>query len=67
MSSFINQKYIYIYIMPYNSRATHVVCWLSGKILSLTLSWVGFDHSLKRPTCLATLKSCDTMKHYFCG
>ena len=27
----------------------------------------GFDPSFKRPTCLATLKSCDTMKQSVCG
>ena len=25
-------------------------------------SYARFDHSLKRPACQATLKSCDTMK-----
>ena len=38
------------------------VCWLSGMIRSLTLSWVGFDPIFKRFTCLATLMSSDIIK-----
>ena len=42
-------------------------CWLSGLILSLMSSWAGFDPSFNRPTCLVTLKSCDTTKQSVCG
>ena len=28
---------------------------------------MGFNPSFERPTCLATLKSCDTMKQSVCG
>ena len=41
-------------------------CWLSGKILSLTESWASFDPSFQHPTCLATLKSCDTTEQSVC-
>ena len=39
----------------------------SGRILSLTENWVGFDPSFKLPTWLATLKSYDTTKQSVCG
>ena len=48
-------------------KLTWFVCWLSDMILSLTSSWVGFNPSFKHPTCLATLKSCDTTKQSVCG
>ena len=43
------------------------ICWPSGLILSLTYSWAGFHPSFKCPTCLATLKSCDTTKQSVSG
>ena len=36
--------------------------WLSGYIPCLALSKAGLDPSLKRLTCLAPQKNCDTMK-----
>ena len=41
--------------------------WVGGMIQSLNQSCVGFNPSLKRPTCLASLKVCDTTKQSVSG
>ena len=48
--------------MPYNSQADVVRLLAEWYDTKSNLSWAGFDRSFKRLTCLATLKSCDTMK-----
>ena len=56
------------FIMPYNSQVD-VVRMLAERFdtKSNVKIWAGFDPSFKRPTCLATLKSCDTTKQSACG
>ena len=49
---------VYIYI---SVSITHVI------YIYIYKSWAGFDPSFKCPTCLATLKSCDTTKKSVCG
>ena len=61
---YTNESY---YIMPYNPRADMVRllgAWYDTKSY---INWSGFDPSLKRPTCLATLKSGDTTKQSVYG
>ena len=52
--------YIYIYIYIYNYSWIYVCrnCCLVSYLSNIKLG--GFDSSLKRPTCLAALMSCDT-------
>ena len=49
------------------SEMTYVDWKLSCMIPSLTENWAGSNLSLRCPTCLTTLKSCDTMKQSVCG
>ena len=48
------------HLIPYNSLAVAVRLLVEWSDTKSNVNWAGFDPSFKRPTCLATLKSCDT-------
>ena len=54
-------------LIPYNSRADVVRLFDEQYDSKSKVNWAGFDTSFKCPTCLATLKSCDTTKQSVCG
>ncbi len=57
-----NERY---YLIPYNSRAGVVHLLAQRDDTKSNVKWGGFR--FKRPTYLATLKSCDTAKQSVCG
>ena len=62
----MNNRYkpIYIYIYIYICGCIYIYIYRERERESKRKS---FDPSFKRPTCLATLKSCDTTKQFVCG